>query len=458
MKLWSTVKSKMLAYPFQTIGEGETKLSYQELIAVTEQFAAALSGIQCCAILCESEMMAARALLSCFAAGVTAVPLSKRYGGLHCKKILDKIRPGALICDDSGILTIKNLSDSRYKKPEISPALIMCTSGTTGTPKGVMLTEDNILTNVSDIAEYFTIEERDIILISRPLYHCAVLTGEFLTALVRGTKIRFYSEPFNPPKIPEIIRKYGITVFCGTPTLLGLISRFMRNDSERSLRHIAISGECMSRDVGHRIAETFPQAKIYHVYGLTEACPRVSYLPPILFKTYPDCVGIPLRSVDTMIVKENGTAADINEKGMLYIRGGSIMAGYYNDPVKTGDILSDGWLCTGDIAAFNSVGLLKIYGRKDELIIKAGMNIYPQEIEEALKKDRRVHEALAYGYETHNGIQIGLKIAGNFTSLSDVKRLCFELLPKYQIPTKIELLPELEKNSSGKIKRGGNYA
>ena len=458
MRLWDYLRKKLLEHSCQTVCEGSYEISFGELVKETETFAKTLSEISCCAILCQSELMTAKAIIACFAAGITAVPLSKRYGQIHYNKILNKVSPDALITDDTGKLSVAKFFDPQYSEPHIHPALIMYTSGTTGNPKGVMLTEDNILTNVSDIAEYFTIEERDIILISRPLYHCAVLTGEFLTALVRGTKIRFYSEPFNPPKIPEIIRKYGITVFCGTPTLLGLISRFMRNDSERSLRHIAISGECMSREVGHRIAETFPQAKIYHVYGLTEACPRVSYLPPILFKTYPDCVGIPLRSVDTMIVKENGTAADINEKGMLYIRGGSIMAGYYNDPVKTGDILSDGWLCTGDIAAFNSVGLLKIYGRKDELIIKAGMNIYPQEIEEALKKDRRVHEALAYGYETHNGIQIGLKIAGNFTSLSDVKRLCFELLPKYQIPTKIELLPELEKNSSGKIKRGGNYA
>lgn len=458
MKLWNYLRKKLIEHSYQTVCEGSDEISFEKLAKETEEFAKTLSEIRCCAILCKSELMTAKALLACFAAGITAVPLSKRYGELHYSKILNKISPDAVITDDTGKLSVTKFSDSQYSEPYIHPALIMCTSGTTGSPKGVMLTEDNILTNVSDISEYFTIGKQDIILISRPLYHCAVLTGEFLTALVRGTKIRFYSESFNPPKMPEIIRRYSITVFCGTPTLLSLISRFMRNDSDRSLRHIAISGECMSRDVGLRIAETFPQAKIYHVYGLTEACPRVSYLPPILFKTYPDCVGIPLRSVDVMIVKENGTNADINEKGMLYIRGGNIMAGYYNDTAQTSAILSGGWLCTGDIAAFNSVGLLKIYGRKDDLIIKAGMNIYPHEIEEALKKDRRVRETLAYGYNTQNGIQIGLKIAGNFTSLSDVKRLCFELLPQYQIPTKIELLPELEKNSAGKIKRGGNYA
>ena len=98
--------------------------------------------------------MSARALLACFAAGVTAVPLSKRYGELHCKKILDKIRPDAVITDRDGKLSVKRLENPRYQASAVHPALIMCTSGTTGSPKGAMLTEENILTNVSDIAEY----------------------------------------------------------------------------------------------------------------------------------------------------------------------------------------------------------------------------------------------------------------------------------------------------------------
>ncbi len=458
MKLWDTLKNKMLEHSLHTVSEGEKKLSYKELVALTEQFADRLSDIRCCAILCGSEIMAAQALLACFAAGVTAVPLSKRYGELHCQKILDMISPDAVIEDNDGKLSVVRLSDARYKKPDIHPALIMCTSGTTGSPKGAMLTEENILINLSDIAVYFDIGEHDTILIARPLYHCAVLTGEFLTALVKGTNIRFYSQAFAPQLMPEIIRKYGITVFCGTPTLLSLMSRFVRKGSDPPLRHIAVSGECMSKEVGLRIADAFPRAEIYHVYGLTEACPRVSYLPPEMFREYSDCVGIPLKSVKLRIVKENGGVADIGEMGMLYVRGGNVMAGYYGDPDKTADVLKDGWLCTGDIACVNEAGLLKIIGRNDDLIIKAGMNIYPQEIEGALKADRRVREVLAYGYASPAGMQIGLKIAGDFSSADEVKRLCAAVLPSYQIPTKTELLPELKKNGSGKIGRGGNDA
>lgn len=458
MKLWNMLKRKMLEHPTQTICEGATVLSYIELIESTEQFAEKLPAVSCCAILCDSELMAAKALLSCFAVGVTAVPLSKRYGEVHCNKILAKISPDAIISDENAILNVHKLNDPKYTEPELHPALIMCTSGTTGSPKGAMLTEDNILTNVSDIAAYFGIDETDIILISRPLYHCAVLTGEFLTALVKGVKIRFYSKAFNPPKMPELIRKYGITVFCGTPTLLSLMSRFVRDGETLPLRHIAVSGECMSREVGFRIADSFPEAEIYHVYGLTEASPRVSFLLPSLFREYPDCVGLPLKSVKLRIIKEDGMTAKTEEKGLLYISGGNVMAGYYGEPDKTADILKDGWLCTGDIASVNESGLLKIHGRNDDLIIKAGMNVYPQEIEDALRYDKRVREVLAYGYVSPIGTQIGLKIAGDFASADEVKRLCAEVLPSYQMPTKIEILPELEKNGSGKIRRGGNYA
>lgn len=458
MRLWHYIRGKLTEHSSQVICEGGYEIGFNDLAVETEKLANILSEIRCCAILCQSELMTAKALLACFAAGVTAVPLSARYGELHSRRIIDKIQPDAVITDDAGKLSVTKFSDSHYTEPDIHPALIMCTSGTTGSPKGAMLTEENIMTNVSDIAEYFSIGEQDIILISRPLYHCAVLTGEFLTALVKGTRIRFYSETFNPSVMPEMICKYGVTVFCGTPTMLGLMSRFIREDKKLPLKHIAVSGECLSREAGLRIADAFPQARIYHVYGLTEACPRVSYLPPMLFRMYPDCVGIPLRSVEVMIIKDNGTAAGTDEKGMLYIRGGNVMAGYYGDEERNRTVFREEWLSTGDITAFNSVGLLKIYGRKDDLIIKAGMNIYPQEIEEALKKDRRVREALAYGYTTPIGTRIGLKIAGDFTEVSEIKRLCSELLPPYQMPMKIEFLKELEKNESGKIKRGDNHA
>lgn len=453
MKLWNFIKEHMLKNPEQQIRENGASLSFEETVIWAEGFAKRLNGVECCAILCSSEMAAAMSLLACFAACVTAVPLSMRYGEAHCNKILDTISPDAIIMDTNGELTVYKLKDCQYIAPDEHPALIMCTSGTTGKPKGAMLSEKNILTNVSDIADYFTMDKSDTILIARPLYHCAVLTGEFLTAIVRGANIRFYSEQFNPTKMLELIKEYGITAFCGTPTLLSIMARFNRSNATETLRHICISGECMGAEVGRKIRAAFPTCRIYHIYGLTEACPRVSYLPPEHFENYPDCVGIPLKSVSIKILNEQGNLCHANEEGILYVKGHNVMLGYYRDPEKTATVLKDGWLCTGDIAVINDGGFLKIKGRNDDLIIKSGMNVYPAEIEGVLKQDPRVKEVLVYGFCNSFGTQIGMKLVGEFSSTEEVKRLCMKALPSFQVPSVIELVDELPKNGSGKIIR-----
>ena len=454
MKLWKYLKNKMQVNLQQVICESGAAMTFEEMIVFAEEFSKNLKGIKCCAILCQSEMAASMALLSCFAAGVTALPLSQRYGKLHCNKILEAIGPDAVITDQDGNFQILYMKDSAYIEPDVHPALIMCTSGTTGVPKGAMLTETNVVTNVSDIALYFGIEKTDTILISRPLYHCAVLTGEFLTALVKGTKIRFYSGTFNPPAVLKMLKDYDITAFCGTPTLLSMMARFKRKRDEDILKHICISGECMSAETGLYIAKAFPTAQIYHIYGLTEACPRVSYLPPHEFTAYADCVGVPLRSVSVKIVSADGAPVKSNEIGMLWVKGDNVMAGYYNDPEKTNEVMKDGWLCTGDLAMFNDRGFLKIKGRKDDLIIKAGMNIYPQEIESALKLDYRVKDVYVCGYTDEKlGVQIELNITGDFSDVSEVKDLCRTKLSPYQVPARINLLDDIPKNGSGKIIR-----
>lgn len=453
MKLWNFIKENMLKNAGQKICENDISVSFKEAVTYAEEFAKKLHGIKCCAVLCSSEMNAAIALLSCFAAEVTAVPLSMRYGEIHCDRILNSISPDAIITDTNGKPRVCNLKEDQYIPPNEHPALIMCTSGTTGKPKGVMLSQKNITTNVCDIAEYFEINKNDTILISRPLYHCAVLTGEFLTALVKGTNIRFYSNQFNPIKIFEIIRAYHITAFCGTPTLLSMMARFNRHSYCNSLSHICISGECMSTETGTDIRQAFPTCNIYHIYGLTEACPRVSYLPPEHFENYPDCVGIPLKSVSIKVVNPKGKVCHNNEEGILWIKGDNVMIGYYREPDKTREVTKDGWLCTGDIALINDAGFLKIKGRSDDLIIKAGMNIYPAEIEGAIKNDPRVKEVLVYGFHTQMGTQIGMKIVGDFSSSDQVKELCMGVLPSFSVPSAIKLVDELPKNASGKILR-----
>ena len=207
----------------------------------------------------------------------------------------------------------------------------MCTSGTTGIPKGVMLSDENIINNINSISDYFKISGNDKILISRPLYHCAVLTGEFLTAIEKGSKIEFYYEHFNPQKIIDIIREKNITVFGATPTLFKALISFTKEPDSIPLDKIVISGECLSSQISENIKKAFPHAAIYHVYGLTEASPRVCFLPPNLFDNYGTFVGFPINGVELLIKDKNGNQLKRNKIGILWIKGNNIMQGYYND-------------------------------------------------------------------------------------------------------------------------------
>lgn len=436
--LWEAIRKALTKNADKTLGEKDKIFSFGEALKIAEERAKKLKKASCCAIFCKEETEAALWLLACFAAEKTAVPLSERYGKKHCDGIINEIRPDLLLSDGGKTEPLF----SRTEPPE-NTALIMCTSGTTGSPKGVVLSEENILTNVFDILEYFGVSLADTILISRPLYHCAVLTGEFLVSLFAGADIRFYSEAFDPLRLPSVIKKSGATVFCGTPTLLSLLAATGKNIP---LKKIAISGECMDKKTGEFIRKAFPTAEIHHVYGLTEASPRVAALPPSLFEKYPDFVGFPLKHTEIRL--------RLNEKGenILWVRGKNVTSGYYKNPEATAAKIKNGWLCTGDIAKINAEGLLKIFGRSDDMIIKGGMNIYPTEIENAVKTDPRIKEAAAYGYKDSGTVKIGLSVAGNLSS-ADVYSVCRENLPPYMLPNEIFIKDRLERNGSGKILR-----
>ncbi len=465
--LWAELKEKMLARPTQLISEKNTKICYAELVVLVEDFTKKIRGIDCCAIVCRSEIRSAIALLACFAEGVTALPLAMRYGKIHCQNILDSIDPNAMIIDIDGYLQVVNISDAKYTAPENKPALMICTSGTTGKPKIIMLHEENILSNIKAIQNYFKITQEDTICISRSLYHVAVLTGEFLVSLFQGVKIYFYIEEFVPQCLISELIKENITVFCGTPTMFSLLIAHKRRE-KINLKTLCVSGESLSEVLAKKMLVAFPDASIYHAYGLSEASPRVSCLLPEDFIRYSDFVGRPLNGVRVKITRNNGSLAKTGEAGMLWVKGDNVMKGYYNNNEMTKEVLLNGWLKTGDIAMQNKQRYLKILGREDHLIIRAGMNIYPEEIEHALKKDRRVAEDLAYEINSQREpwereqakenireriAKIGLKVIGGFSSIEDVRLLCLQVLPPYQMPNKIELVASLPKNNSGKLLR-----
>lgn len=437
--LYEFIKHRMLEHPDQIISDDRKTLTYSEALECAETLGNQLTEAKY-GLLCDSDFDTAISLLACFYARKTAVPLSKKYGDKHISRIIEKVKIAHLITS-SGVVRI---SDTMPEPEDLTDvALIMCTSGTTGMPKGAMITEKNLVTNLNDIEKYFLINNKDHILIARPLYHCAVLTSELLISLIKGLQISFFSEGFIPQRIVSAAKDKKTTVLCGTPTLfyhLAVLNSKSKNPLD--LRVIVVSGECMTQKAAESIRRAFANSKIYNVYGLTEASPRVCYLPPEEFDLTPLSVGVPLASLKARI-----------EDNELLLKGGSIMKGYYNDPDATAMAIRNDWLYTGDIAECDERGRVYIKCRRDNMIIRSGMNIYPQEIENALKQDERIRDILAYGEKNKTvSEKIHIKVVTALNK-SDVFEVCRKHLSSYQLPDVIDIVDEIPKNASGKVIR-----
>jgi len=441
--LYKFLSQRMNEYPNQIISDENTRLTYKDALSKANAFSKEIR-VKKIGLLCRSELNTGLALLACFKAGVTAVPLSSRYGDTHVGRIVQHIGLSHIITDESGQLSVKQIAEPKPEPEDLSDVvIIMCTSGTTGAPKGAMITDENLITNLQDIERYFDIDKTDTVLIARPLYHCAVLTGEFLISLCRGLNIRFYNGDFNPLLLTREITAQKATVLGGTPTLFFHLCQTARRAKEPlPLRVAAVSGECMTETAARAMQAAMPDTEIYSVYGLTEASPRVSALPPELFEKYPLSVGFPLKSVVAKV-----------ENGELFIRGKSVMRGYYNAPEQTAKVFADGWLHTGDGASIDSGGRITIKGRLDNMIIRAGMNIFPQEIENALKGDPRITDVIAYGEQSGVTQKLCLKIVADGLSKQDIMSICRERLPLYEIPDALEIVEGLPRNASGKLIR-----
>lgn len=458
-------------------GTETLKYTYSDIIRIAEYHGKNLrakipKGCKC-AIVCRSEYNTSIALLAVWFAQLVPIPTSIRYGEKHLKAIIELVSPDLVIMDgenwldDLEAVTVYQMNNFGFlndRGPYVideylnDAALIMCTSGTTGTPKGAVITQSGLINNVLAINRYFCLNTNDTILISRPLYHCAVLTGEFLISLLNGANIVFFDKTYLPRHIIEACEKYSATVMCGTPTLFRHISEFLFCKSQKmNLRKIALSGERLLSIHAEKIRSVLPQTEIYHVYGLTEASPRVGYLPADLFDKYSESVGYPLFMTEVRVVRSSGEECQPYEHGLIMVKSPSIMKGYYQNKKLTEAVLQNGWLKTGDVGYKDDDDRLYILSRADDLIIKGGMNIYPQEIEARVLTLEPFDECVAFGFLFDDFQSIGINVVLNQEyknmTIKEIKKILSKILPSYQMPLQINIVTSLKKNASGKTLR-----
>lgn len=333
-------------------------------------------------------------------------------------------------------------------------AIILYTSGTTGRPKGVMLTHSNLYCNAMDVSTFLRYTEKDTIIATLPMFHVFCLTVVINATLMSGATIAILSK-FSPNHVFQMVRDYGATIFAGVPTMYNYLYQYPEGKQEdfASIRLCISGGSSLPVALLEKFEEKF-HVIISEGYGLSETSP-VTCFNPLDRPRKAGTVGSNIVNVENKIVNEVGEEVPSGETGELIVRGPHVMKGYYKMPKETAKVLKDGWLYTGDIARRDEDGYFSIVDRKKEIIIVGGYNVYPREVEEVLHRHDSIVEAAVIGIKDE-GLDEKVKayvVVNKIIGEDELMAYCREFLVKYKVPTIIEFIDELPKNGTGKISK-----
>lgn len=332
-------------------------------------------------------------------------------------------------------------------------AVLLYTGGTTGVPKGAVLTHRNLVTNVLQARAWFTSLRpgQDTVVAVIPFFHSYGMTSAMNFSVSTATRMVLIPR-FQLDMVLKAIDRYRPQIFPGVPTIYTAINSYP--DLERyHLRSITacISGAAaLPVEVQSRF-EAITGGKLVEGYGLTEASP-VTHVNPINGVRKAGSIGIPIPDTDARIVDPNADGV-----GELAINGPQVMAGYWNRPDETAQVLRDGWLLTGDMARMDADGFFYVVDRKKEMILTGGYNVFPREVEEVLYGHPAVQEAAAIGIpDTYRGEVVKtfvvLKV-GQRATADDIIEYCRKHLAPYKVPKSVEFRAQLPKSLVGKILR-----
>lgn len=365
---------------------------------------------------------------------------------------------------------LKNIDCMQYPKIiDQDIAAILYTSGSTGNPKGVVLSHRNIVAGAISVAEYLELNDNDRLLTVLPLsfdYGMNQITTMFLV----GGCVVLMNHLF-PKDIITLLEKEKITGLAGVPPLwIQLTQLHWPNSITEHLRYITNSGGHMPKETLTLLRKLLPKTKPYLMYGLTEAF-RSTYLPPSEIDKRQDSMGKAIPNAEILVVRPDGTPCEPEEPGELVHRGVHVSLGYWNDPEKTAERfkpcpmqnkclpITELAVWSGDIVKKDKDGYLYYVGRNDETIKTSGYRVSPTEIEEMFYSSKLVAEVVAFGVphsSLGHAIYVIAKLTENNNSESEtsLKQECQKKLPAYMVPHFIEISKDsLPRNSNGKIDR-----
>jgi long-chain acyl-CoA synthetase len=411
-------------------------------------------------------------LLAVWKAGKTAVPLNYllppqdigfiiRDSGMSAlvssqffSQSLAALRPlfgeqGQILMADEPDFTAP--SPGSLSSADRDPALYLYTSGTTGRPKGVILTHDNLAVNVDSCQRAGQFDHRDSFLCLLPFFHTYAITGTILLPLFNGCKMVLVDR-FQPLKVLNLIQEHKISVFLAIPSMYRVLAATEGNFDVSSIRFPISGGEPLPVAVAEAFERRF-NVPIYEGYGQTEAAPVVTLNVPGARKL--GTIGRALPGVEVSIWDDQNRAVPTGDVGEIMVRGGNVMKGYHHLPEETAKTVTEGWLHTGDLGKIDADGFVTITGRKKDLIISAGENIYPREIEDLLAQHPKVKEVAVIGVkdEVRGEVPKAFVIIreGATADEKELRAFCRDNLASYKVPKYFEFMADFPRTPSGKV-------
>jgi long-chain acyl-CoA synthetase len=339
-------------------------------------------------------------------------------------------------------------------------AFLQYTGGTTGVAKGAMLLHRNIIANLLQARAWVKPvlgDVRHVIITPLPLYHIFSLTANCLIFMTLGAENVLITNPRDIPGFVKEMSNHRFTAFTGVNTLFNALlnnAEFAKLDFS-SLRLSLGGGMAVQQAVAERWKKV-TGVPLIEAYGLTESSPAAT-MNPLDLPDYNGSIGLPIPSTDIVLRDDSGRDVPLGERGEICIKGPQVMAGYWNRPDETANVLdSNGWLATGDIGVMDERGFVRIVDRKKDMILVSGFNVYPNEIEAVVVTHPGVLECAAIGVpDAKSGEAVKLFVVKRDEALTAEALLahCRERLTGYKCPREVEFRRELPKSNVGKILR-----
>jgi malonyl-CoA/methylmalonyl-CoA synthetase len=395
--------------------------------------------------------------LACLRAGAVFLPMNTSYTAAEVDYLLGDARPALSLLGAEGAASLATLCDGQPEefadvaRTADDLAAILYTSGTTGRPKGAMLTHRNLTSNALTLTSAWGFTGADVLVHALPTYHAHGLFVAVNCVLASGSSMVFLPR-FEPEAVLDELPT--ATVFMGVPTLYTRLLASARLDRAACAHmRLFVSGSApLSADTHHSFAERTGH-QILERYGMTETVMITSN--PLDGERKPGTVGPPLPGVSVRVVPRAGEADGV---GDVEVRGPNVFAGYWGKPELTArEMTSDGWFRTGDLGRLDADGYLELVGRSKDLVISGGLNVYPKEVETVLDRLDGVVESAVIGVPDADlgeaVVAVVVPVAGASVDESSLRAAARASLAGYKCPKRVHLVDELPRNTMGKVEK-----